>query len=105
VWASFEGSVLLVICASEYTRPEVLSWVRALLFSQSAGPVICVSIFTGCFKREPVRMVDVSGMNGKKRNHSRAKYYMDTLTYISGKLVNIFCHRRTEQIVKQLLRI
>ena len=56
-----------LICASENTRPEVLSWVRALLFSQSAGPVICVSIFTGFFKREPVRMVDVSEMNLKKK--------------------------------------
>jgi hypothetical protein len=45
----------------------VFSWLRALFFSQFAGPVICVNIVTGCFKREPVRMVDVSEMNGEKK--------------------------------------
>jgi hypothetical protein len=45
----------------------VLSWLRTLLFCQFAGPVIYVNIFTGCCKREPVRMVDVLEMNGKKK--------------------------------------
>jgi hypothetical protein len=46
----------------------VLSWLRALLFSQFTGLAISVNIFTGCFKREPVRMVDVSEMKGTKKN-------------------------------------
>ena len=68
MWASFEGFVLLVIRASEYTRPSVLCWLRALLFSQLAGSVICVHNFTVCFKREPVRIVGVSEIIGRNKN-------------------------------------
>ena len=56
-------------------------------------------------------MVDVSEMNYKKKTkeiRNWAKYYMDTLMYISGKPVNIFFffgHCRAEKFVKQLLRI
>jgi len=96
------GRRLKVLFCLWYVLPNiyVLRCLMAcvLYCSHSLQGRLFVSLFLQAALRESQREWSMFQKWMVKKNHSRAKYYMDMLTYISGKLVNIFCQCRAEQL-------